>query len=376
MRVSFFLSSARDNLVQGNYIGVNAAGTAALGNARGVLIEGGASFNTIGGTAPGARNVISGNMLDGIAMAGFGGNNLAQGNFIGTDATGSIDVGNRYGVSLQQSNNIIGGTVPEARNVISGNDLYGVELKATLASGNLVQGNFIGTNAAGTGAVGDSVSGVKAAAGASNNTIGGTASGAGNVVSANGRGVSIQQSAGNRVLGNLIGTQADGTSPLGNTYTGVEIIDASDNLIGGTESGAGNTIAFNGNDGMFVMFAQSGSGNAILGNRIFSNAGLGIDLNPNNVTSNDPGDADTGANNLQNFPVLTSATATATSTNIQGSLNSSPNTAFRIELFASEAADPAGFGEGQTYLGSIEVMTDSAGAASFAATFFTSLPSG
>ncbi|MHB1035657.1 MAG: SdrD B-like domain-containing protein [Pirellulales bacterium] len=376
--INFFLSSASNNLVQGNYIGVSAAGTAALGNGNnGVAIQGGASFNTIGGTVPWARNVISGNSGDGIDLFGFGGSNLVLGNFIGTDATGSIDLGNsQNGVKVEQSNNTIGGTTPQAGNVISGNNAHGVRLSGTSATGNVVEGNLIGTNAAGTGALGNSASGVAIVTGASNNTIGGTAIGARNVVSANGRGVSIQQSGGNRVLGNLIGTQADGTSPLGNTYTGVEIIDASDNLIGGTDSGAGNTIAYSGLDGVFVMFAQSGTGNAILGNRIFANTGLGIDLNPNNVTPNDPGDADTGANNLQNFPVLTSATATGSTTTIEGSLNSTPNTAFRVELFANETADATGFGEGQTYLGSIDVTTDAAGAANFAVALPTVLPLG
>src|SRR5207249_3787738 len=134
---------------------------------------------------------------------------------------------------------------------------------------------------------------------------------------------------------------------------------ASANSIGGTATGAGNTIAFNVDDGVRV---ESGTGNPILSNRIFSNNFLGIDLGGDGVTPNDPGDADTGPNNLQNAPVLTSATVSGSSfVTVKGTFNSTPNTLFTIEFFTSAQADPSGFGEGQTLLGSFTVTTGATG---------------
>jgi hypothetical protein len=102
-----------------------------------------------------------------------------------------------------------------------------------------------------------------------------------------------------------------------------------------------------------------------LGNSIYSNGGLGIDLGHNGVTANDAGDGDTGANNLQNFPVLTSATAGGNALTIQGSLNSTAYTSFRIEVFANSAANSSGYGDGRRYLGSFDVYTDGNGNISF-----------
>jgi len=115
------------NLVQGNFIGTNAAGTGAIGNGSGVVTEGQSgnfSSHTIGGTAPGARNIISGNNGPGINIGGTLSGSLVQGNFIGTDVTGSIAVANASDgvfINFGSANNTIGGTTPAARNVISGN---------------------------------------------------------------------------------------------------------------------------------------------------------------------------------------------------------------------------------------------------------------
>jgi hypothetical protein len=115
-----------------------------------------------------------------------------------------------------------------------------------------------------------------------------------------------------------------------------------------------------------IRLAGTSTGNAVLRNAIYSNVGLGIDLGPNGVTPNDPGDADTGPNNLQNFPVLTAATRTATLA-VTGTLNSTAATAFRVEFFANDALDPSGHGEGQRYLGFVSVTTDGSGNAAIAA---------
>src|SRR5262249_21341419 len=154
---------------------------------------------------------------------------------------------------------------------------------------------------------------------------------------------------GNRIQGNFLGTDATGTQPLGNTGAGVRVFSGTGNTVGGTAPGAGNRIAFNTGAGVLIA-GNAGPGNAVLGNASFANGGSGIDLKNDGVTANDPLDADSGPNGLQNFPVLTAAVTGATGTTITGTLQSTPDTAFRVELFAGDAADPSGFGEGQSYL--------------------------
>ena len=352
-------TSTTSNQIQGNYIGTSANGAADLGNMfSGVYIYQGTN-NTIGGTASGARNVISGNR-NGVYMDGGATGNLVQGNYIGTNAAGTGALGNDIdGVYLEAPSNTIGGTASGARNVISGNNVFGIEIYGSTASGNTVQGNYIGTNASGTGDLGNTFEGV-IIGDAANNTIGGTTSAHRNVISGNGgAGVDIYGSTltGNVVQGNYIGTQSNGTSALGNDSHGVWIeTSASNNTVGGAASGAGNVIAFNAADGVYV---QTGTGNQIRRNSIFSNGGLGIDADVNGVTANDTGDGDTGANNKQNFPIL--ATAQQGSTVITGSFNSTANTSFTLEFFSSPGADASSNGEGKTFLCDTTVTTDGSG---------------
>jgi hypothetical protein len=363
-----------NNVVEGNFIGTSVTGTAALGNRIGVDIFNQSARNRVGGTTAAARNVISGN--SGAVSIVFGGQNLMQGNFIGTDVTGTVPLLEELfgllieGVLVGGSGNTVGGTTVAARNIISGNALA-ILLQGS-AGGNLIQGNFMGTDVTGNIAIGNVRGGV--AVGSPNNIIGGTAPGAGNLISGNGSfslgggGIFITDFlSGTLVQGNLIGTKSDGVSPLGNFEDGISI-QASNNTIGGTAPEAGNRIAFNGGSGVRVRSALS---DRISGNSIFSNNALGIELavffGENGVTPNDPCDVDTGeANNLQNFPVLDSVSGLAGLTTIRGRLNSTPNTAFTIEFFSSDVCDPSGFGEGQTFIGSTTVVTDSACNASFA----------
>jgi CSLREA domain-containing protein len=359
------------NRIEGNYIGTDPTGSMALGNAAhgvviGVFASGvgiiGAPDNTIGGTTPGTRNIISGNALNGVEINGATSTgNQVQGNYIGTDVTGTADLGNGFfGVRISGAfNNTVGGMIISACNVISGNNHDGVHIDSG-ASDNQVLGNYIGTDATGTMDLGNSQLGVFIVD-ASANMIGGSMSRARNVISGNNTsGLLISGSAatGNSVQGNFIGTQANGTSPLGNSQAGVVISNAASmNRIGGTAAEAGNTIAFNGGDGV-VLPLMTGTGNRVTLNSIHNNAGLGIDLGADGATPNDAGDSDTGPNNLQNFPVLTSATSFGgNSTDINGTLNSTSTTNFLLEFFANPLCDPSGHGEGRTFIGSASVTT-------------------
>ena len=367
-------SGAAGNLVQGNLIGTDASGTQGLGNtSRGVSITSGANSNAVGGAQTGARNVISATAFIGVEISSNSSGNTVEGNFIGTDVTGSAALGNARGLDILGPGNRIGGTAAGAGNVISGNNSTGLLISGSTATGNVVEGNFIGTNAAGMLAIGNA-GGVQITNTAFDNVIGGSIAGAGNLISGNtGNGLSILTDAtGNRVEGNLIGTDHTGAGALGNGSVGVSI-SGDGNTVGGTTAGAGNKIAFN--DSVGVNIGNQGVGNAVLGNSITNNTLLGIDLSGNGVTANDAGDADTGANNLQNYPELNSAATTSTTT-VAGTLNSTANTTFRLEFFSNTAADVFGNGEGETFLTAVEATTDAGGDASFAIDVGSAVPVG
>ena len=333
------------------------AGSVAIPNADdGVSIEGGAANNIVGGTVAGARNIISGNSNSGgvqILGAGTDGN-VVQGNFIGTDKTGVLDLGNLFGVSatMGASNNLIGGTTAASRNIISGNENTGVLI--SVGAGNKVQGNYIGTDKSGTLDLGNDLHGVSIGGASTGTVVGGSTPSAGNVISGNGgAGVFINGlgTDGNRIRGNRIGLAATSAAPLGNDFHGIRLnFDPAGNEIGGTAAGTGNVIANNGGAGVFF---ESGTGNAIQRNRIYDNAGLGIDLGAEGIAPNDLDDPDVGANDLLNFPVLNSATITPAGLRISGSINTELNAIVRIEFFKSPAADPSTHGEGKHYLGHI-----------------------
>ena len=192
---------------------------------------------------------------------------------------------------------------------------------------------------------------------ASNITIGGTASGAGNLISGNNGSGIIIDGATHSIEGNTIGADISGTAALANTNSG--IWTGSGISIGGTALGSGNLIAFNAQHGVRV----GGTSNAIRANTIHSNSALGIALSLSGVTPNDPDDADTGNNELQNYPVLTGAFTG--SIRLVGSLDSTPSTSFDLDFYANSACDASGFGEGETYLGSTNVTTDANGDVSF-----------
>jgi hypothetical protein len=352
-------------MIAGNSIGVDVTGETALGNGDGIGSNG--SSGLIGGTTPEARNVISGNLNTGIHV--FHSPNLyVLGNFIGTDATGTTPLGNQTGVFGDTC--IVGGRDPNSGNVISGN---GIGLRF---SDGHVFGNDIGTDVTGKKALANEL-GLYIEG--PDDTIGGTDPGAGNLISGNTYGVVIINTATRNLLqGNRIGTDASGTSALPN-IRGVLLADgASGNTIGGTVAGAGNTIAFNQEYGVCVGHSNGalpfGTGNRIVGNSIFSNGGVGIDLSQggggdgDGVTLNDSHAGQPGPNNWQNFPVLSAAYAGA-STVVMGTLHTTPSSTFTIDFYANHTPDTTGYGQGQIYLGSYTTMaTDSSGNVSFNAT--------
>jgi hypothetical protein len=356
----FASGGSASNLIQNNLIGTDITGNAALGNPLGGIFLGNSPNNTVGGTTGGAGNVISGNGASGVVIVGSSSTgDVVQGNLIGLGADGTTSLGNALsGVSVGDGSQlsppfpgsanqiVIGGVTSGARNVISGNANYGININGSGATGITVQGNYVGTDTTGSLARSNAFDGIIIRGGASNDTIGGTAAGAGNVISGNSAsGVEIDVS-GILVQGNLIGTQADGASALGNAQQGVFLHSgASQNTIGGTVAGAGNTIAFNGGAG---VLADSGTGNTILSDSIFNNTGLGIQLT-NGANSNPP------------IPVVTLAQPSGTGTAVAGTLMGAANTRFAVQLFAN----PRNFQEGKTLLGTITVTTDASGKGSF-----------
>ena len=372
-------SGATGNTVAGNYIGTDLGGTVDLGNTLdGVSVATGPKNNTIGGSTAGMGNLISGNDRYGVYISGSGADsNTVAGNTIGLTAAGTSALANTSGgvvVGGTASTNTLGGTSAGARNVISGNGSSGVQITGAGTRANRVIGNYIGLNAAGNAAVANGTSGIILSSATTSNTIGGSSAGEANVISGNTQnGVSIQSagSDSNTIQGNYIGTAADGTTGLGNGSSGVRIQAAVNrNAVGGAASGAGNVIAHNTGDGIRLQTSGgSPTQTAILGNAIHSNGAVGIDLGIDGATANDAGDGDTGPNNLQNYPTLTSATLG--STILSGTFNSTASSTFRLEFFSNSACDGSGNGEGEIYLGYADVTTDGSGNATFTDTFAT-----
>jgi hypothetical protein len=248
--------------ITGNFIGTDATGSADLGNGgAGVRLTG--AGNTVGGLAYSDRNVISGNAGAGVLVTGVGAvNNVVRRNLVGTDLSGALDRGNTgYGVQLTG-----GGGAAVRDNVISGNDAGGVEaigasVVATLA------GNRIGTDAAGAKAVPNAGHGVTVAQ-CPTATVGGSLPGDMNLISGNAKdGVLVAGLAANGVVvqGNRIGTDLAGGKAVPNGADGVEVNGAFNAVIGGAAAGQGNLISGNHDNGVEV---SNGGSAVIRGNRI------------------------------------------------------------------------------------------------------------
>ena len=281
---------------------------------------------------PAARNVISGNLQNGVSISGAA-------------ATGNVDRQqfhrhqrqrherdrqHLHGVVIDNaSGNTIG--TPDAGNVISGNGQNGIAILGASSAANQIYANKIGVNVLSTAAVGNLQDGIRIE-GAASTVIGGVGL-ARNIIGGNAQnGIGIYGStagaaaSGTQIIGNTIGFRSP-PNTVGNGLSGIHLGFATNTIIGGNTQDATNLISQNGRNGVTVL---SGTGNPINGtNSIANNAILGIDLGNDGVTANDAGDGDSGPNNLQNFPVLT-----ATASGVQGTLNSQANSAYTIQFFA------------------------------------------
>jgi hypothetical protein len=315
-----------------------------------------------------SNSVIKGLVINrfsftGIFVSGSTFGTRIEGNFIGTDPTGTIDQGNGLGgVDIEGdgvSQAVVGGTTPAARNLISGNAGEGVFMSGSFfgapADSMRVQGNYIGTDRSGTKDLGNDGIGLDIVA-ASNTTVGGTTAASRNVVSGNGSaGVDLAIASDTKMLGNRVGTTASGTGALGNAGSGVFVESgSSNNQVGDGTAAGSNTIAFNKQDGVEVT--ASSTGTRVSRNSIFSNVGRGIGLPVPPV---------------QNAPVLSSAKTVSGKTTIKGTLASTAGQSFTIEFFSNPSGN-----EGKKFVGQKSVTTDSSGNASFTFTPATTVSVG
>jgi hypothetical protein len=349
-----------------------------------------ATGNVVGGTAPGEGNVLSAGG-DGVRIDAPAAGNVVIGNRLSGTYHGVQVRGSQY--TTTADGNRIGGPTPAERNVIAGAGKYGEEgfpdgsqVNVEWAVGTVIDGNYIGTTADGmASAGGKGPVGIELRSNASGTIVRGNLIGGIVVQGVNhyagqtfGTGIVLGNgSQGSIVQGNRIGTDATGQGALPNLYGVTDFAwlwadPAAGALIGGTEPGQANTIAFNLRAG--VQLATQVSGVTLSGNSIHDNGLLGIDLLPAGPTPNDPLDADAGPNGLQNRPVLLSTTIVPdvpgggpAGTEVAGKLDSLPGQAFVVECFANAACDASGAGEGETFLGSVQVATDGSGHAAFAA---------
>ena len=348
-----------DNHVEGCFLGTNVTGTIAVPNGVGIVLTSGVAGNVIGGSAAAARNLISGNTT-GIQSTG-GGATTIQGNYIGTSITGNSPIPNARGIGLTSTTGfVIGGANPGEGNVISGNTGEGVFV--INGSGCKIQGNRIGTNVAGTEQLSNQW-GVYATVHTGLLVGGDFDAGEGNLISGNQMDGAYISTDGAVVTGNTIGTDPGATEPLGNGRAGIYLtLESHDALIGGVAEGEANVIAWN-QTGVW----NDGLRNAIRANPTFFNQRLGIDNVPDGVTKNDAGDGDTGANQLQNFPLISSVDYGATNLTVHGILKSTPNTTFDVDVFESPSCTPRPrqLLQSAYYLGSTQITTDGAGDAPF-----------
>lgn len=383
-----FTALVSNNVIVGNLIGSNAAGTQPLFGEVGVFLGGFAPGNRLGGTTPAERNLISGHLFDNVVIEGEGAvDNLVRGNYIGTDVTGTralvqstvepafgTDGGIRLGDGAQR--NSIGGTVPGAGNLIAGNPGDGVLLRRLDATASLairdnrIEGNLIGVDASGRAALPNSGNGIRNID-AANTTIGGSTA-ARNVISGNrlsGVLIAGRQSTDSVIRGNAIGTDAGSVLPLPNGSDlpeacrdgfGIHVVGTTGTAIGSnsavpSNNSERNVVRFNRRAGIRIEGSNaclplpevaSTTHAQVRTNLISDNGGLGIDVGVSGPDANDVGDGDDGPNTLLNAPVLQTATPNGT----LFSHTSAPAQSLVFDIYASSTCDPSGFGEGGQFL--------------------------
>ena len=360
-----------NDVVAGCYIGVSPTGTALAKNTGpGVIVA--SPSNTVGDTATGP-NVISGNSIGVQITGGTATKNLITHSFIGTNAAGTAKLGNTgSGIEVDTASNTIGAVSATGPlgggNLISGNSA-GITISGAGSDNNFIQSNYIGTGVTGRTAIPNTSDGIDLNA-VKNTLIGGLGAGAGNLISGNGSvgvRISAAQATGNRLQANLIGIASDKVTALGNGDSGVYINGAGFNQVGGTTFAGnapqyGNIIAYNGLTLKTPGIVVSGAANdAILSNSIYNNGGVGIKL---------IGGAGTQA------PTLTSVESGAAETRIMGTYFGNPGTNYRIQFFSSQTPNPSGAGDGQNYLGDLDITTNSVGKATFATVLTQGVPVG
>ncbi len=366
-------------LIAGNYIGLDKTGTLDFGNQYvGIYIGDASNPNYIGfkddlanTNANHLRNVIAGNGNDAVRISASNAQVVA-GNYLGTDVTGTIGIGNtNYGVQIQgnTNNNLIGTNSNgdddlKERNIISGNGTGLRFLSSSTGTGNIVAGNFVGTDVTGNNPLPNQNHGISLE-GDNTGTIIGTNgdnvndSVEGNIISGNGDdGIRLSMSE-VLIAGNNIGIGYDGITVMGNGSRGILLaLNSSNNVIGYSPTMAnsdelvvGNKIMNNGDSG--IAISDTGTQNRFSRNQWVNNAALGIDLDYDLVSANDNGDGDTGPNNMMNFPVFESAEVIGTNLVIKGFAPAGSE----IEFFIADSGPnpnplpyATSFGEGATYL--------------------------
>lgn len=391
-----------NNVVAGNFIGTDATGNSGLGNLQyGITLSSSASGNLIGTDGDGVADVVEGNLISGNGSIGIwlsGTYNTVAGNWIGTDITGTAAIPNMHtynelvgAVHLNAGalGNVIGtnsdGSNDAAEgNLISGNARLGISIRGPNTYLNIVAGNKIGTDISGSSALGN-FAGITVYEGTSLNQIGTDGDGNSdiaerNLISGNTHNGISMRGTQNQIAGNFIGTDVSGTADLGNGGHGVFVnVTSTEIVIGGSVPKA-NLIAFNGKDGIQVS-GMDADKIYISHNSIHSNDESGIDLTVGQglwFSPNDPGDIDLGPNDMMNFPVLNSATAAPALLAITGQIvDGLPNTNFVIHFYANDVCDsPGGHGEGKSFIGSTNEITDGSGNVSFLTSFASGVTAG
>jgi hypothetical protein len=369
----FIGAGGNGSVIAGNFLGTDPTGSSRpAAQYYGVEIEG-ATGVVVGGANPADRNLISGNDFAQVFVGDSGGpNTVVKGNLIGTNAAGTGPVTGMFDYAQVYvrvgTGVVVGGPTAAERNVISGslgtgNATAGVGIGYTIGGTGAqatIQGNYIGTDVTGTLPI---PNGYGLSLPDSNCIV------LGNVIAGSTLQGIISEGGANEIIqGNFIGTDETATLDLGNGGGGMAI-GGNNWTIGGTGPGEGNVIAHNGPPYGGIANGESTGAN-IRANRIFDNRPLGIDLyvgGASGVTPNDAGDADTGPNNGQNYPMITTVTPGGSTTNIQGLLNSTASTVFDIDLFSTAACIPfpQAYLQGENYLGTFQVTTDGSGNATF-----------